>query len=412
MLTELAFVIRIPHSPRLDVKGIWSIAITWNARTGITSGLFEGMSNADIHIITSYTSAKIKQSTHPLFFPTMLLDILTNLYIQHRKDLERALFVLEDPTGISRGQREKNAWNWDYDLYRETTTHCNTIYTGLVYLERRLDFTVMLSKFILDSLKFCADQDIYLGQMPTHQPVDFHRLGKQLEEAAQNAQNFAASQLHQTMCLQKRSLSLTTVVSHASFILSLALIGKRINIYIIQIYTIITQQDSRTNVKIAKAVKVDSTSMTAIAFLGIVFLPAMLVAVSPLSLSRFSFLASLIILTIETQSMFSMSMFDFSSPSTSSQASTSTPTSTAIVKSNFWMYWAVTIPLTLLILIIWKFWMGIHRNRDEKGVNDYLGTERVMAYRNKVNESMEINTPFYPGKGASGHLLLGMEENV
>jgi hypothetical protein len=184
-----------------------------NARTGITSGLFEGMSNGDIHGITSYTSAKINQTTHPVFFPTMFLDILTNLYIQHRKDLERALFVLEDPTGISRGQRETNAWDWDYDLYRETTTHCNTIYTGLVYLERRLDFTVRLSNFILESLKFCEKQNIHFGQKVKQQEFKFNQIGTQLDEAVQNARNFASSQLHQTMCLQKRSQALTTVVS-------------------------------------------------------------------------------------------------------------------------------------------------------------------------------------------------------
>jgi len=116
--------------------------------------------------------------------------------------------------------------------------------------------------------------------------------------------------------------------------------------------------------------------------------------------------------------MFSMSMFDFSSPPTSPQASPST----SIVSSNFWMYWAVTIPLTLFILTVWKFWMGINRARDKKGGNEPLRTERVTAYQKKVNESMEINTPFYPGKGSRGHfqaseshlghLLWGTEENV
>jgi hypothetical protein len=44
-------------------------------------------------------------------------------------------------------------------------------------------------------------------------------------------------------------------------------------------YTVIAQQDSKINVKIARAAKRDSSSMTAIAVLGFTFLPAMLVAV-------------------------------------------------------------------------------------------------------------------------------------
>ncbi|RDW73553.1 hypothetical protein BP6252_07460 [Coleophoma cylindrospora] len=365
-ISTLAFVIRVPHSPRLKAKAIWSVAVSWSARTGTTSGLFEGMSDDDIDCVTSYTSAKIKQSTHPLFFPAMLLDILTNLYIQHRKEIERTLFLLENPTGISRGSRKKDAWQWNYDLFRETTTQCNTIYTNLVYLERRLDFTVRLSNFILESLKFCEDQHVYQEQNSISPEMGFNQSGKQIEEAVQNARNFAASQLHQTICLQKRSQALTTVI-----------------------YTIITQNDSRTNVKISKAVKKDSTSMTAIAFLGIVFLPAMLVA-----------------------SMFSMSMFDFSSPSNPSQSSTSTSTTTSVVNSNFWMYWAVTIPLTLMILLVWKLWMGRARDKDKNGRNEYPRTEGLSSYQKKVNESMESNTPFYPEQEAlEGHFWKG-EENV
>jgi hypothetical protein len=48
------------------------------------------------------------------------------------------------------------------------------------------------------------------------------------------------------------------------------------------------------------------------------------------------------------------------------------------------------------------------RNRDKmKAGHEPLRTERVMAYQKKVNESMEMNTPFYPGKGSPGHLLWG-----
>lgn len=165
------------------------------------------MSDDDMDNIAEYTSSKFNQSVHPLFFPAVLLDILTSLYIHHRKDLERGLFVLEDPTGISRGPRESNAWDWDYNLYRETTTHCNTIYTNLVYLERRLDFTVRLSNFILESLKYFEDQNT------SYSVVSIYQIEKQIEEGVRNAHNFAASQLHQTICLQKRSQALITVVS-------------------------------------------------------------------------------------------------------------------------------------------------------------------------------------------------------
>jgi hypothetical protein len=77
-----------------------------------------------------------------------------------------------------------------------------------------------------------------------------------------------------------------------------------------------------------------------------------------------------------------------------------------MVNSNFKWFWVVTIPLTLLVLSGYKIWMW--RNRDKmKAGHEPLRTERVMAYQKKVNESMEMNTPFYPGKGSPGHLLWG-----
>lgn len=105
-------------------------------------------------------------------------------------------------------------------------------------------------------------------------------------------------------------------------------------------------------------------------------------------------------------------MFNFSSPSSLPETSTSPSASipTAIVSPDFWMYWAVTIPLTLVILTVWKFWMV--RNKYKKGAKKPLKTERVMQYQKKVKESLNTNTPFYPGKGSTRIQLWGNEENV
>lgn len=76
------------------------------------------------------------------------------------------------------------------------------------------------------------------------------------------------------------------------------------------------------------------------------------------------------------------------------------------------MYCGVTIALTLLVLLMWKFWMRGNRDQAAKDMNDPLRTERVMEYQKKVNESMDMNTPFYPGRGSLGHQLWGRDENV
>lgn len=49
-----------------------------------------------------------------------------------------------------------------------------------------------------------------------------------------------------------------------------------------------------------------------------------------------------------------MSMFNW-------QASANDP----VLSSRFWVYWAVTVPLTLLVLAVWLFWLRQHKTREE-----------------------------------------------
>ena len=93
-------------------------------------------------------------------------------------------------------------------------------------------------------------------------------------------------------------------------------------------------QDSRT---MGLASKHDSTAMKAFAALTVVFLPGTFVA-----------------------SLFSMSMFDW-------QAETE-----SVIASRFWIYWVVTIPLTLATICAWYLWINrkaaILRSQEQKAV--------------------------------------------
>jgi len=46
-----------------------------------------------------------------------------------------------------------------------------------------------------------------------------------------------------------------------------------------------------------------------------------------------------------------MSMFSWSSSDSSSSNSTD-----PMVSTKFWIYWAVTIPLTLFVMFLWRIW--------------------------------------------------------
>jgi hypothetical protein len=119
--------------------------------------------------------------------------------------------------------------------------------------------------------------------------------------------------------------------------------------------------------------------------------------------------------------MFSMSMFDFStiasdensnnnsinnnSNSSSDSSDSNSNSESSFVTSNFWMYWAVTIPLTLAVLTVWKLWItwSYHRGVAKEEEGPLLSNGKTLAVQNlDETTNLALNTPYYPGKGPTG----------
>jgi hypothetical protein len=187
---------------------------SWDASSGHITALFEGVSDEDIQEVQKYLQAKQQLISHPLLLPTMVLEMLNTFFIDHRREAERSLYLLENQLGITRGKRQTDVWDWDYELHRESTKHCNGIYTNLVYLERRLEFAVGLSQFLLENLASIQEEGLLVGQ------EDLKMLGrsKMIKETVLNNKILAERALHQTLCLQKRCQGLSTVVGEPCII--------------------------------------------------------------------------------------------------------------------------------------------------------------------------------------------------
>jgi len=87
-------------------------------------------------------------------------------------------------------------------------------------------------------------------------------------------------------------------------------------------------------------------------------------------------------------------MFDFSS--SSDRGPTLSP--------SFWMYWAVTVPLTLVILGGWKAHMYM-QNTYEKGSDESGPTEEQTFEAIKTMYQSNLSTPFYHKKGQGGYQI-------
>jgi hypothetical protein len=95
-------------------------------------------------------------------------------------------------------------------------------------------------------------------------------------------------------------------------------------------------QSNKINYQIALESKADSSAMKAIAILTMFFLPRTFVA-----------------------SFFAMPLFNWDAE-----------TQSGVVKSRFWIYWAITVPGTVLVLVVWRLWWVFtywNQNRDVVG---------------------------------------------
>lgn len=102
--------------------------------------------------------------------------------------------------------------------------------------------------------------------------------------------------------------------------------------------------------KLAHASKRDSAAMKTISLLGAIFLPG-------------AFLASI----------FSTTFFSFNVPDNE------------LVSPQFWIFWAVTIPMTVIIVFVWWMW---ERNREAKYDREDADLERGSDEMEKVIMAM------------------------
>ncbi|KAK8905624.1 hypothetical protein QC760_005546 [Botrytis cinerea] len=98
-------------------------------------------------------------------------------------------------------------------------------------------------------------------------------------------------------------------------------------------FNIVAEYDSRISVRLSKAMQVDSFSMRTIAVLGLLFLPGTFIC-----------------------AIFSTSFFNFSPGNT-------TEPQRWVVSDKFWIYWVVTVPLTLVIMLLWCIYQPLSRNQ-------------------------------------------------
>jgi hypothetical protein len=146
----------------------------------------------------------------------------------------------------------------------------------------------------------------------------------------------------------------------------------------------IALQGNKVSLELAKATKVDSIVMVTFTIISAVILPGTYIS-----------------------SLFSMSMFDWQNGAASSATATSDRSSSpGHVSKWFWIYWVVSVPLTVLILLGWR--LGYVRGKKAWGeqVERMLSESEVEAseassallHSEKVRQRSEAGPVSHPRK--------------
>ncbi|KAK2028983.1 hypothetical protein LX32DRAFT_682801 [Colletotrichum zoysiae] len=117
----------------------------------------------------------------------------------------------------------------------------------------------------------------------------------------------------------------------------------RLDLQLNVLYNFIAQAGNNLNMKIAANAGLDSTAMKTLAVVTMIFLPPTFIA-----------------------TLFSMSMFDWQGSSSTAGDADRT------VVPEFWVYWAVSVPLTLAVVAGWRVWWHFQKGYYE---NTYLSVK-------------------------------------
>lgn len=129
------------------------------------------------------------------------------------------------------------------------------------------------------------------------------------------------------------------------------------------------QEDNALNARMAVASSRDSASMKALAVITAIFLPGEFIG-----------------------TLFGMSMFDWLAPGKDDEEAAAgggakeDPESDDILSRNFWVYWIISIPLTLLIILVWRAWWVTQDRYFRRHLSEELSEERFWTSDGKPRE--------------------------
>lgn len=307
----------------------WELMLAHSFSTGITTGYAKGTESSDIVESIKHLKTCAAQVMHPLLLPMIILSHdLSTKNDQKQREARDWLRRLENAISLRNEIVETEGYvkqdYMDLDQINRDLVECHSQVLWKrpqAYQEILDSMEVSMGRF-WDLASDSARRDIYGGKGGETDKLHRSMLGR--------------------IDFYRAKLKGTENYAHTTL--------ERLTIQRAALYNIIAQKESKLNLemagqqrRLAHASKRDSNSMKTLSLLGAIFLPA-------------TYLAS----------VFSMTFFNFQNGG-GGGGQGGESSEGPVVAPTLWIYFAITIPLTLLIVLIWWIW---EKNREKVYAKD------------------------------------------
>ncbi|TVY39155.1 hypothetical protein LOCC1_G005565 [Lachnellula occidentalis] len=300
----------------------WELMLSHDVKAGMTTGFSKGTPSSDIVECIKHLKACSLQIGHPMLLPIIIFshDVSFKTDIKQR-DAREWLRRLEHAVSMRNEIEEREGY------VKEGFVDLDAVNRDLVECHSQV-----LWKRPKAYIEILKAQGETMGRF-------WEGLGEE-RRAEVGMRKLQASMLAR---LDFYKVKLQGIESYAYTTL------QRLDIQRSALYNIIAQKESKLNFqmageqrKLAHASKRDSAAMKIISLLGAIFFPG-------------AYLAS----------VFSMTFFNFQDPGPA-------------VDNRFWIYWAITIPVTGIIVGIWYVWEKKRERRYESEDQDLENGSEAM----------------------------------
>ncbi|KAH7393844.1 hypothetical protein DE146DRAFT_109470 [Phaeosphaeria sp. MPI-PUGE-AT-0046c] len=305
-MQQPGLVLRTPSS----LTENWTLALSWDPEYRFIRGVIHGLSARDMGFLAMHLGDTQEECAHPLNIPVVVCEMLVERDSNGVKSETSNLHKVELQTNYSgyvpsqTGDKDVGEAKVPQSDFPEMTRKLNVIISQLAFHEMRVHANGV----------FVEDMIICLASWITYS--DENMKGK-LRERLAHLRTEQRALLLDISCSQKIAQSQLQIVYN--------LIAQRDNKTQQTLST--TQTDiAKIQTGLAKTTKEDSFAMRTLAVMSIAFLPGTFVS-----------------------SFFSMDMFNWDAPR-----------GTPVLSSRFWIYWAVTVPLTFVVFCVWSVWVRRH----------------------------------------------------